>query len=69
MYVGDSFEYILNVVVHCSYLVKPFFCGGKVEFAGIVNKHSAWIKGIEASVYVEFVDSSGCGVVGKDSKR
>lgn len=32
----DSFMNIVNLVVHCPYLVEPFLCDGRGEFVLVV---------------------------------
>ena len=65
----DAVMYIVDVVVYCSHLVKPFSCGGRAEFVVVIEECGAWIKDVEASAYGEFVGSGGYDIVGKFSKR
>ena len=61
----DTFEDVADMVVHRSHSVEAFFCGGRVEFAVVIQVYSAWIKAIKTSVGGEFVGSGGCSIVGK----
>ena len=61
----DMLEDVVDMVVHCSYSVGPFFCGGRGEFIVVVEVYGVWIKNIETSVGGEFVGSSGSSIVGK----
>ena len=65
----DTFEDVMDMVVHCSHSVKPFFCGGRGEFVVVIEVCGAWIKAIEISQWGELVGLSGCGIVGKFCKR
>ena len=64
-FVVDLFEDVVDVVMHCSHSVKPFFCNGGKEFVVVIEVYGAWIKAIETSVGEEFVGSSGCSIIGK----
>ena len=65
----DTFENDMDVVVHCSHSIKPFFCSRGAEFIVIIKVYSVWIKAIETSVGGEFVGSGGCGMIGKFCER
>ena len=65
----DTFEDIVDIVVHYSHSVEPFFCGRGREFVVIVEVYGAWIKAIKTSVWRQFVDHGGCGIVGKFCER
>ena len=69
LFVVDSFENIVDVVVHCSYSVEPFFCSGRGEFVVVIEVYGEWIKAIETSIKGEFVGSGGCNIIGKFCKR
>ena len=69
LFIVDAFENVVDVVVNCCYLVKPFFCGRAGEFEVIMEMYSAWIKVTEASVEREFLCTSGCGIIDKFCKR
>ena len=69
LFVVDSFEDVVDVVMPCSHSVMPFFCSGGGEFAVVIEVYDAWIKGIETSVGGKFVGSGGCGMIGKFCKR
>ena len=64
-----ALEDVMDMFVHCSYSVEPFFCGGGVEFVVIIELYDAWINAIVTSVGGEFVRSGGCGITGKFCKR
>ena len=64
-----ALEDVVHVVVHSSHSVELFFCGGRGEFVVVIEMYSAWIKAIETSIRGEFVDSGGCGIIGKICKR
>ena len=55
----------MDVVVHYSHSVEPFFCSGRGEFVVVVGVHGAWIKAMETSVRGKFVGPGGCCIVGK----
>ena len=61
----DAFEYVMNVVVHCSHLVKSFFCGRSGKFIVVIKVYGAWIKAVEASELEEFMGSGGRSLMGK----
>ena len=65
----DTIEEVVDLVVHCSYSVTAFFCGGRVEFAVVIEVYSVGVKAIGPSVRGEFVGSGSCGVIGKFCKR
>ena len=69
LFVIDSFEEVVDIVMHCSHSVELFFCSGGGEFVVVIQVYDTCIKGIEASVGGEFVGSGGCGIVGKFCKR
>ena len=50
LFVGDTFEDIVNVVAHCSYLVDPFFYARSGRFIVIVKVYGMTIKHMETSV-------------------
>ena len=68
-FVVDSFEDIVDVVMHCSHSVKPCFCSGGGEFIVVIEVYSVWIKAIETSIWGEFVGRGGCSIVGKFCER
>ena len=65
----DVLEDVVDVVVHGSHSVEPFFCDGGGEFVVVIEVYGAWIKAIETSMRGEFVGSGGCGIVGKFCER
>ena len=65
----DMHEDVVDMVVHCSHSVEPFFCSWGEEFVVVVEAYGARIKAIENSVAVEFLGSGGCSVIGKFCKR
>ena len=65
----DSFEDVVDVVMHCSHSIEPFFCGRGEEFVVIVGVYSTCIKPLETSALGDFVVRSGCGIVGKFCER
>ena len=65
----DALEDVVDVVMHRSHSVEPFFCGGGGEFVVVIEVYSVWTKAIETSIRGEFVDSGGCGIVGKLCER
>ena len=64
-FVVDSFEDVVDVVVHCSHSVDPFFCSRGGEIAVVIDVYGVWIKAGETSVAAEFLGSGGYGIVGK----
>ena len=65
----DALEDVVDVVMHSSHSVEPFFCGGGGEFVVVIEVYGAWIKAIETSIRREFVGSGGCSIVCKLCKR
>ena len=65
LFMVDSFEDVVDVVVHGKYSIKLFFCSVRGEFIVVIEVYSAWIKYIETSVEGEFVDSGVCGIIAK----
>ena len=65
----DTLEDLVDMVVHCSHSVEPFFCGGGGELVFIIEVYSAWIKAIETSIGGEFVGSGGCSIIGNFYER
>lgn len=65
----DSFEDVVNVVVHHSYPVKPFCCSEEAEFVGIMQVHSVYIEVIETFAGGEYVGSGGCWITGEFCER
>ena len=49
-FVFDSFEDLVDVVVHCRHSMESFFGGGRREFAVIVKVYGMWITAMETSV-------------------
>ena len=67
---GSSFmvvtlENVVDMVVHYSHSVEPFFCSGGGEFVVVIEVYGAWIKAIETSVGGECVGRGGCSIIGK----
>ena len=69
LFIVDSFEEIINVVVHSSYYIKLFFCSGRGYFVVINKVYGMWIKARETSLGGEFVGSGSCNSVGKFCER
>ena len=69
LFVVDTLEYVMDVVVHCSHSVEQLFCSGRGEFVVVVKVYGAWVKPIETSVGGEIVGCGGGGVIGKFCKR
>ena len=65
----DALEDGVDVVVHCSHSIKPFFCSGAEEFVVVIEVYGVWIKAIETSVGGEFVGRGGSSIVGKFCER
>ena len=65
----DSFEDIMDMVVHYSRFVELFFCGRRGEFVVIIELYGRWITAVKTSVWGELVGSGGCGIIGKLWKR
>ena len=65
----DTLDDLVDIIVHCSPSVEPFFCGGGGKFVVVIEVYGAWIKAIETSVRGELVASGGCGIIGKFCKR
>ena len=69
LFMVDALEDVMDVFVHCSHSVEPFFYGGRGEFVVVIEVHGAWIKAIETSIREDFVGSSRCSIIGKFCKR
>ena len=65
----DALEDVVDVIVHCSHSVEPFFCGGRGELVVVIEVYSAWIEATETPIRGEFVGSGGCGIIGNVIKR
>ena len=65
----DALDDVVDMVVYCSHSIEPLFCGGGGELVVVIKVYGAWVKATEASIGGEFVDSCGCGIVGKFCKR
>ena len=59
----------MDVLVHYSHSIEPFFFSGRAEFVVVVKVYGEGIKVIETSVWGEIVDSGGGGIVGIVCKR
>ena len=68
-FIVDVLEHVMDVVVHCSHSVEPFFFSGRAEFVVVIEVYGVWVKGIETATRGEFVGSCSCGIVGKFCKR
>ena len=69
LFVVDLLQDIVDMFMHCSHSVEPFFCDGGGEFEVIIEMYGAWIKATETSVGGEFVGSGACGIIGKFCER
>ena len=69
MFMVDTFEDVVDMVVYRSHSIEPFFCGRRGQFVVVIEVYGAWIKAIETSVGGEFVGSGGCSIIGKFCKR
>ena len=69
LFMIDMLVDVVDMVMHCSHPIKPFFCGGREDFVLIIQLYFVWIKTIGTSVGAEIVGSGGCGIVGKFCKR
>ena len=69
LFVVDSFEDVIDVIVHDSYSVYLLFCGGGGEFVVVVKVYGSWIKAIMTAIGGDFLGSGGCGIVGKFCER
>ena len=68
LFMVDTLKDIVDVIVHCSHSVEPFYCGGRGEFVVVIEVYGTWIKATETSVGEECVGSGGCGIVCKFCK-
>ena len=69
LFIIDTSEDVMDVVVYSSHYVKPFFGGLRGEFIVFTAVCSARVKCIVSSLSGEFVRSCGCGLGGKFCKR
>ena len=60
----NTFEYVVDIVVHCSYSIETCFCPTRGEFIIVMEVHDTRFKGINISVRRELVSSGGCSIVG-----
>ena len=65
----DAFDDVMDMVMHCSYSIEPFFRSRRREFVVVIEVHSAWIEATSTFVAAEFVGSSSYSVIGKFCKR
>ena len=65
----DAFESVMDLVVHGSHSVQPFFSGGGAEFVVVIEVYCAWVEAIQASVGRVIMGDGRCGIVGKFGKR
>ena len=49
-FVVDAFEDVIDVVLHCSHSMEPFFCRGAGEFLFVLEVYGVEITLIETSV-------------------
>ena len=61
--VVDLLKDIVDVVVHYSHFIKPFFFCRRGDLLVVVEVHGAQVEVIETSVWAGFVDSSACGII------
>ena len=54
-FIVNMLEDIVDVVMHYSHSVDPFFCGRGGEFVIVIEVYCVWIKAIKTSVGGEFV--------------
>ena len=50
LFIVDAFEVRVDVVMHRSSSVTPFFCSRRGEFVIVIAVHGVWIKAMQASV-------------------
>ena len=55
----------MDMVVHGSHSLEPFFCGRRGEFVVVIKVSGVWIKAIGTSEWGEFVGCGGSAIVGK----
>ena len=46
-FVVDAFKDVVDVVLHCSQCIEPFYGSEGAEFVVIVEVHGVWIQAIE----------------------
>ena len=46
----DSFEDVVDMVVHYCHLIKPFFWGSGKELVVFIEVYGPWIKPIEPTI-------------------
>ena len=68
-FVVDSFEDVVDGVMHCSPSIELFLCSRGKGFVALIKVYGMWIKAIETSVEGEFLGSGGCGIIGKFCER
>ena len=69
LFIVAMFEYVVDIVGHCSHSVESFFYSRRGEFVVVIEVYGAWIKAIETSVGGEFVGSGVCSIMGKFCER
>ena len=63
-----NIEGMVDLVVHCSHLVQPFFGGGGGQFVVVGNLYGAWVEPIQASIGRVSMGGGRCSIVGKFGK-
>ena len=69
LFIVDTFGDVVDVVVHYTHLVEPFFCGRRGEFIVVIKVYGVLIPAKETSAGGEVVGSSSCTTIGKVYKR
>ena len=59
----------MDLVVHYSHSMEPFFCSGGGEFIVVIEVYGEWLKATETSAGGEFVGSGSCSNIGKFCER
>ena len=59
----------MNMVVHYSPCIEPFFCSRRGEFIVLIEAYSVLVNAIETTLWGEFMGNGGCSVIGKFCKR
>ena len=69
LFVVDSLEDVVDMVMHCSHSFEAFFCSRRGEFVVLIQVYGTWITAIETSVGRDLVCTGGYGIIGKFCER
>ena len=65
----NALEDIMDVVVHHSHCIEPFFYSVVEQFILVIEVYRVWIEAIESPISREIVHSGKCSIVHNFCKR